>query len=171
MDPASVPEELTPKRRDFLTTAIYGFMSLVAAGLGFPALLYLFVPPRKKQEGAWVDAGTLEQLESDRPVEVTFRRNRVDGWKVFSEKASAWVVKKKDSQVTAFAPACTHLGCAYHWDNAKRDFECPCHSSVFAVNGAVVSGPAPRPLDRYEVKLERSRVWLGAIQKSEEAES
>src|SRR5215831_9742462 len=129
MNPASLPEELTPKRRNFLLTAIYGLMSLVMAALGLPALLYLFVPPRKKQEGTWVDAGTLEQLESDKPVEVTFRRNRIDGWKVFSEKASAWVVKKKDTQVTAFAPACTHLGCAYHWEDSRNQFVCPCHGS------------------------------------------
>jgi menaquinol-cytochrome c reductase iron-sulfur subunit len=168
MNPASFPEELTPKRRDFLTTAIYGLMSLITAGLGLPALLYLFVPPRRKQEGAWVDAGTLEQLESDRPVEVTFRRNRTDGWKVFSEKASAWVVKKKDSQVTAFAPACTHLGCAYHWEDSRDQFVCPCHGSYFSIDGEVIAGPAPRPLDQFEVKLEGNRVWLGPMHVSQE---
>jgi menaquinol-cytochrome c reductase iron-sulfur subunit len=143
-------------------------MSLVAAGLGLPALLYLFVPPRKKNEGAWVDAGTLEQLESNRPVEVTFRRNRIDGWKVFSEKASAWVVKAKDSQVTAFSPTCTHLGCAYHWEDSRNQFVCPCHGSYFSIEGEVIAGPAPRPLDQFEVKLEGNRVWLGPVHLSGE---
>ena len=29
----------------------------------------------------------------DVPLEVAFRRNRVDGWRVVSEKSTAWVVK------------------------------------------------------------------------------
>jgi menaquinol-cytochrome c reductase iron-sulfur subunit len=171
MHAASSSEQLRPKRRNFLVAAIYALMSLVAAALGFPALLYLFVPPSKKKEGAWVDAGTLEQLESNRPVEVTFRRNRIDGWKVFSEKASAWVVKRKGSQVTAFSPTCTHLGCAYHWEDSRNQFVCPCHGSYFSIDGEVIAGPAPRPLDQVEVKLEGNRVWLGPVQLSREKPS
>ena len=161
----------TETRRGFLSAIIYSLGALITLALGVPAALYLLIPPRSRRGSAWVDAGDLAQFQPGQPQEVTFRRIRVDGWKMSSEKATAWVLKLSNNQVIAFSPWCTHLGCAYHWDNAKRDFECPCHSSVFAVNGAVVSGPAPRPLDRYEVKLERNRLWLGAIQKSEETES
>ena len=102
---------------------------------------------------------------------MTFRRTRADGWKITSEKATAWVVKISDKEIVAFSPWCTHLGCAYHWDAQKREFLCPCHSSVFGMDGKVISGPAPRPLDRYEVKLENTRVWLGPVHKSEEKRS
>jgi menaquinol-cytochrome c reductase iron-sulfur subunit len=43
---------------------------------------------------------------------------------------------------------------------------CPCHSSVFSVDGAVISGPAPRPLDRYETKVENGKLLLGALHES-----
>jgi len=51
----------------------------------------------------------------------------------------------------AVSSVCTHLGC-----NVKRGgpgFECPCHGSQFDANGAVVHGPAPRPLAWYALSL------------------
>ncbi len=95
---------------------------------------------------------------------MTFRRNRVDGWKVTSEKSTAWVVKNSSNDVTAFAPQCTHLGCAYHWDQAKTEFVCPCHNSLFSIDGKVLGGPAPRPLDRYQTKIEGSKLMVGPVE-------
>jgi menaquinol-cytochrome c reductase iron-sulfur subunit len=92
----------------------------------------------------------------------------VDGWKIQSEKTTAWVVKLAGSQVVAYGPQCTHLGCAYHWDDNANHFLCPCHTSVFAVDGAVLSGPAPRPLDRYETKVENGKLLLGPLRQSKE---
>jgi menaquinol-cytochrome c reductase iron-sulfur subunit len=99
-------------------------------------------------------------------MEMVFRQNRVDGWKIQSEKTSAWVVKLADSEVVAYGPQCTHLGCAYHWDDSRNYFLCPCHSSIFNIDGTVISGPAPRPLDRYETKIEKGKLLLGALRQS-----
>ena len=91
----------------------------------------------------------LTQLQPGKPAEVVFHRSRVDGWKVIDEKTTAWVVKSDDQNVIAYTPACTHLGCAYHWDEQQKYFLCPCHTSAFSLDGKVIMGPAPRPLDRY----------------------
>jgi menaquinol-cytochrome c reductase iron-sulfur subunit len=154
-------------RRRFYIGAIYGIWAAIAAALGIPALGYLFLPPRIRQENQWVDAGDVSQLTPDSPVEMTFRRTRIDGWKVMSEKSTAWVVKRPDSSIAAFGPQCTHLGCAYHWEESKNEFVCPCHNSVFAVDGRVISGPAPRPLDRYESKVEGTHLMLGRLEQPE----
>jgi menaquinol-cytochrome c reductase iron-sulfur subunit len=97
---------------------------------------------------------------------MVFRRNRVDGWKVVSEKGTAWVVKNPDRSVTAFGPQCTHLGCAYHWEESKDEFVCPCHNSVFSLDGKVLSGPAPRSLDRFETRIEGGKLLLGGLRPS-----
>lgn len=135
--------------------------------MSLPAAVYLLFPPRSKKEDQWVEAGDLSKLETGVPEEVVFRRNRVDGWKVSSEKTSAWVLKKSDSEVVAFAPQCTHLGCAYRYDERKKQFLCPCHTSNFDLEGKVIDGPAPRPLDRYLVKIEGTKVMLGQVQKKD----
>ena len=150
-------------RRKLYVTAIYGLWSLIAAALSIPAAIYLLLPPKLRKASEWVDAGNVSKLDSNAPIEMVFRRNRVDGWKIQSEKSSAWVVKLADARVVAFGPQCTHLGCAYHWDENHNQFLCPCHNSVFSIDGTVVSGPAPRPLDRYETKIENGELLLGKL--------
>jgi menaquinol-cytochrome c reductase iron-sulfur subunit len=155
-------------RRGFYLTVIYGLWSIIAAALSLPAAIYLLIPPKLRKEPEWVEAGDVSKLEPRVPVEMVFRQNRVDGWKILSEKTTAWVVKLSDSEVVAFSPQCTHLGCAYHWDENRGAFLCPCHTSVFKVDGTVVSGPAPRPLDRYAAKVEQGKLLLGALHESTE---
>ncbi|HET9318122.1 MAG TPA: ubiquinol-cytochrome c reductase iron-sulfur subunit [Bryobacteraceae bacterium] len=163
------PGSEIPRRRFYLTF-IYGLWSSVAAALAAPALLYLFLPPKVRRESEWIEAGDITTLQPKIPVEMVFRKNRVDGWKISSEKQTAWVVKLPD-QIVAFGPQCTHLGCAYHWDEAKSEFICPCHNSVFAANGVVTSGPAPRPLDRYDVKIDGGKLLVGALKASPDAKA
>src|SRR5437899_8059207 len=95
-------------RRSFHLTIIYGLWSLICATLSAPALLYLFLPPRLRRESDWVDAGDITKLAPRVPVEMVFRKNRIDGWKVSSEKQTAWVVKLADQSIVAFGPQCTH---------------------------------------------------------------
>jgi menaquinol-cytochrome c reductase iron-sulfur subunit len=152
------------ERRAFHLAVIYGLWGAITAALAIPAGIYLLLPPRIRKTEQWVEAGDVAQLKPDVPEELVFRRIRKDGWKITSEKTSAWVVKAAGDQIVAYAPQCTHLGCAYHWDEQKRNFLCPCHTSIFALDGQVLAGPAPRPLDRYEVKVEGGKLLLGGIQ-------
>ena len=152
-----------PTRRNFYVAAVYAIWAAIAAALSIPAFVYLFFPPKLRKQQEWIEVGDVSKLAPNAPVEMAFRRNFVDGWKMTSEKSTAWVVKKPDGGITAFGPQCTHLGCAYHWDEGKNDFLCPCHNSLFAIDGKVISGPAPRPLDRYAVKIEGNKLFLGNI--------
>jgi Rieske Fe-S protein len=47
----------------------------------------------------------------------------------------------------AFSMACTHEGCLTSITNGQQ-FDCPCHFSRFDSNGAVLRGPANRPLSK-----------------------
>jgi len=150
-------------RRGFFQAAICALGAALAAALGLPALAYLLAPPKTGPRDAWIEIGDLDKFAAGAPLEVAFRRNRTDAWKVISEKDTAWVVKSADGGVTAFGPQCTHLGCAYHWDDGRQQFLCPCHSSLFRIDGTVISGPAPRPLDRYQTRIENGRLLLGRL--------
>ncbi|MBY0508176.1 MAG: ubiquinol-cytochrome c reductase iron-sulfur subunit [Bryobacteraceae bacterium] len=152
-------------RRTFQLTGIFGLWAVMGAAMTTPALIYLLFPPKARKKTDFVEAADLKELTVNAPEEVVFRRNRADGWKVTSEKASAWVVKTAANQAIAFAPSCTHLGCAYHWDERKKEFICPCHTSGFSVEGKVLSGPAPRALDRYQVKVEGTKLLIGEVVK------
>jgi menaquinol-cytochrome c reductase iron-sulfur subunit len=153
-------------RRTFYIAAIYGIWGIISAALTIPAIMYLLVPPKMRKQSAWIEAGDLSQVPTGTPVEMRFRRMRVDGWKVSGEQDTAWVLKAGKNQVVAFGPQCTHLGCAYHWDTAKNEFVCPCHNSLFSIDGRVLGGPAPRPFDRYETKIEGDKLMLGPLRTS-----
>jgi glycine/D-amino acid oxidase-like deaminating enzyme/nitrite reductase/ring-hydroxylating ferredoxin subunit len=47
-----------------------------------------------------------------------------------------------DGSLHAVSPACTHMGCLLHWNDAERTWDCPCHGSRFTYDGAVIEGPA-----------------------------
>ena len=155
-------------RRRFHLGMIYGLWGIISAALSLPAFVYLFLPPRARHEDEWVEAGDISKLDPKNPLELVFRRTRVDGWKMISEKTTAWVAKLADGKVVAYGPQCTHLGCAYHWDEGKSEFICPCHSTIFSIDGKVVAGPAPRPLDRFETRVEGNKLKLGKLQESPE---
>ncbi len=164
LNPPQPATQVPPTRRTFYLEAIYGLQAIMGATLAAIAGVYLLFPPKVKKETEWVEAADVNKLPLHAAEEVVFRRNRVDGWKVNSEKATAWVVKSSNSEAVAFAPQCTHLGCAYHWDDANHNFLCPCHTSTFGIDGKVLTGPAPRPLDRYSVKIEGSKLMIGPLE-------
>jgi menaquinol-cytochrome c reductase iron-sulfur subunit len=157
----SAAVDVSPTRRAFYIGFINGAMSLIGLALAVPAAIYLLFPPKLRKGQEWVKTADLSKIPAGAPTEISFERRRVDGWKVTNVKATAWVVKGPYNEVVAFTPQCTHLGCAYHWDSPSHTFICPCHTSVFSIDGKVLSGPAPRPLDRYMTKIEGGRLDIG----------
>ena len=155
---------LAQDRRTFLERAINWVLGTMALLLGAPSAIYVFALRKRSTDSRWMDAGDTSELGSDFPQEITFRRNRIDGWKIHSGTETAWLSKTEDKKLIAFSPWCTHLGCAYRWDVNRKEFSCPCHGSRFAKDGAVIAGPATRALDRYEIKLEGKRIWLSSTQ-------
>ena len=56
------------------------------------------------------------------------------------------VFRDDDAALHAVSLRCTHLGCLLRFNSAERSWDCPCHGSRFDVTGAVLEGPATRPL-------------------------
>ena len=157
----------TTTRRSFYSVLINLFGGLIGAVVAIPAVAYLLVKPKNSGADPMIEIADVDKLEIGRPAEVAYMRTRVDGWKVSKEKTTAWVVKNSPQDVVAFSPQCTHLGCPYHWDDGQKLFACPCHTSSFGVDGKVLGGPAPRPLDRLVSKVESGRLLIGSdIQKA-----
>jgi glycine/D-amino acid oxidase-like deaminating enzyme/nitrite reductase/ring-hydroxylating ferredoxin subunit len=57
---------------------------------------------------------------------------------------------------------CTHLGCHLHWNSTEQCWDCACHGSQFAPDGAVLNGPAIAPLKKAAIGGASSRVGKAA---------
>jgi glycine/D-amino acid oxidase-like deaminating enzyme/nitrite reductase/ring-hydroxylating ferredoxin subunit len=52
------------------------------------------------------------------------------------------VCRDQSGQIHTRSASCTHLGCIVHWNSTEQCWDCPCHGSQFAPDGAVLNGPA-----------------------------
>ena len=71
------------------------------------------------------------------------------------------IISTKDKGFLAFSKVCTHLGCLVKFDKDRQLFICPCHAGVFDLEGNVVSGPPPQPLQKFAVKVEGDNIVIG----------
>ena len=60
---------------------------------------------------------------------------------------------KQNNTLQIFSSKCTHLGCKINKiDNDK--LICPCHGSVYSINGKVLNGPAIKNLTQLSFKTD-----------------
>jgi cytochrome b6-f complex iron-sulfur subunit len=74
----------------------------------------------------------------------------------FIPQFGVWIVNymyEGQPMIYALKSVCTHLGCTPNWLDAEQKFKCPCHGSGFYKDGINFEGPAPRPLERYAIRV------------------
>ncbi len=147
-------------RRTFLAWVSGAIAATIAAAVGIPLVGYTVLPALKRQKLSWNDVGPIEGLEPGSPKEMACTHSLTDGWQKTTTKKSVWAVKDGKGAMTVFSPLCTHLGCGYRWEGDQQQFYCPCHNSYFSMDGKVLGGPAPRPLDTLPVKIEKGRLLI-----------
>ncbi len=63
------------------------------------------------------------------------------------------LVRLADGSYRAFSAVCTHLNCTVQFRARQHDIWCACHNGIYDLQGQVVSGPPPRPLEHYQVHV------------------
>lgn len=137
-------------RRSFLNFIIgFGFLAF-GIHLLRSFLLY-FLPPKeiteegKGGENMVID---LEEIPDGESKKVLF-------------KNTPYIIVRKGREVYVLSAVCTHLGCLVNWEPDAGEIICPCHSARFSLNGNVLGGPAPSPLQKINVKIENGKIIIG----------
>ncbi|MHB8422640.1 MAG: Rieske 2Fe-2S domain-containing protein [Leptospirales bacterium] len=172
-------EEAACSRREFMerTTAVVA--GLIGISLVVPIGGYVLAAAKTKLSDHWVTLSiSINALPMDAPVSHTFRAISVSGWMRVPVERTVWLIRHSgpddpmslpedaklglDSKLekqfsapllTVLSPICPHLGCSPQWFDDRKRFVCPCHHSIYEINGNRVSGPAPRPMDSLPVKI------------------
>lgn len=137
----------TNSRRSFLAACLGGVGAAITGAVLYP--VYRYLAPQQAGESA----KTVEIAEKDVP----------EGEVKFFEYAgsSAVVVHKQGGNFVALSAVCTHLGCIVQWQKDKQDFLCPCHGGKYTADGAVISGPPPRPLPKLPIAVSNGIITIG----------
>jgi cytochrome b6-f complex iron-sulfur subunit len=156
------PATNLPTRRDFLRRALGLAGATLATSVVGSSLAYLW-PNVRGAFGSLVAIGTPAELSD---------AIRAAGGTLPVPSARSYLVAYDPAddpdgfytEITAGAPfmalyqRCVHLGCRVPWCVASTRFECPCHKSRYNRWGEYQSGPAPRGLDRFPVRIVKGQV-------------
>lgn len=144
-------DTLTPDRRRFLSKLGLGALFAAVTGQAY-ALLRSLVPNVLYEPPQAFKIGTPAEF----PEGATFLEDR-----------RVYVFRNQNTFHTISAN-CTHLGCTVKMVTLNQprkvneggkeveiaqEFHCPCHGSKYYGDGVNYSGPAPRPLDCFQMEV------------------
>jgi len=148
-------------RRNFLAIAIGAIGAVIGVVIAIPAVAYIVGPALKRKTSEdWVRLGPTSKVELGTPTLFKTTIERQTGWILTEEELSIYLLTEDGRDYIALSNICTHLGCRVRWITDQGQYFCPCHNAAFDKIGQVVSGPPPRPLDRYETKVEDDQLYI-----------
>jgi len=156
----NVPAAEKTTRRQFFGRLTALMAAAIGATLAVPAVGYFIGPALRRKTIGWLNVGGIGSLEPDQPVQREVVVSTQEGW--FSTQATkgVWVVKRSTGELRVYNPHCTHLGCAYAWKPDAHQFQCPCHGGIYDLDGRVIAGPPPRPLDTLDYRVEGEQLEI-----------
>ena len=148
------------KRRTLLKSIIAAIGTAIAAAVGIPAIAYIVSPALNKQTEKWIPVGSVRKVEVGVPTLFKAKIVHKQGWEKTVSNETMYVLTDDGQHFVVMSNVCTHLGCRVHWDSEKQEFICPCHGGIFDKQGNVVAGPPPRPLERFQSKVENGKILI-----------
>ena len=135
-------------RRKFIDVllGLGGLGGLIA--IVYPA--FSFLKPPKSAEGTVnsVKAGIASEFPANSSKIVKFGRKPVI------------LVKLENNEFRAFSATCTHLDCIVQYRIDTKQIFCACHNGIYDLKGRNVSGPPPRPLEEFSVKVVQDEIII-----------
>ncbi len=156
-----MPSSPHMSRREFVSIVTAAVGTVMGALIGLPAIGYLITPALQKVSAdAWIPAGPLTNFPVGVPTLFNFNRTKVNGWEKTVNSYGVYVIQNQDGSIVALSNKCTHLSCRVNWKFDTSEYVCPCHDAKFSIDGGIISGPQPRPLDKYETKIENNNLLI-----------
>ncbi len=146
--PENIPTDSSISRRNFLTKIWLGLGSIALLQL-LTGTVVFFLSGRRRTS-----------VKTSHVLDVGLTDDFALGSVTLIGRGQLYLVRLDNGGFLAISRICTHLGCAVPWVEERKQFECPCHASVFDMTGNVLKAPAPRALDLYPLTIERDLIKI-----------
>ena len=114
----------------------------------YPAIRFMNPPAVPEASTNEVAAGKVQDLKPNSGKIIKFGSR------------PALLVRVNELEWRAFSAICTHLNCTVQFQESTQQIWCACHNGFYDLNGKVVAGPPPRPLEEYDVRLRGDDIFL-----------
>jgi Rieske Fe-S protein len=129
-------------RRNFLNFLLGGGLVTTLGAILYPVLDFIKPPPSGEANVSQMKLPfTRSEIAADPAMSRTFKFGRTLGIIVMSESG----------ELSALAATCTHLDCTVQHRPDLGIVWCACHNGRYDLNGGNISGPPPRPLEKYVI--------------------
>jgi len=129
-------------RRSLLKIFLGGGIAASLASFIYPVLRYL-VPPAETNLGV------------DSVVAATIHELKPNSSKIFRfGSRPGLLIRTASGEYQAMSATCTHLSCTVQYRKDDQQVWCACHNGMYDLNGRNISGPPPRPLEKFQVHIQ-----------------
>jgi Rieske Fe-S protein len=128
-------------RRTLLRWLLGGGFTASVLSFLYPTVKFMNPPTVPEASTNEVSAGKVQSLKPNSGKIVKFGSR------------PALLIRVNETEWRAFSAICTHLNCTVQFQESTRQIWCACHNGYYDLNGKVVSGPPPRPLEEYAVHI------------------
>lgn len=139
---------MAQERRSLIRWLLGGGIAASAASFLYPAIRFMNPPAVPEASVNEVSAGKTGDLKPNAGKIVKFGNK------------PALLVRVGENEWRAYSAVCTHLNCTVQFQESSRQIWCACHNGLYDLNGKVVSGPPPAPLEQFDVKVRGDEVVI-----------
>ncbi|TBR19624.1 cytochrome B6 [bacterium] len=129
-------------RKTFLNLAVGAGGAGFLASMVYPVLRFLLPAEQTEAQPDVLKVGTVKDFGDGASKILKFGRHPII------------VIRDAKGGFHALSATCTHLDCIVQYKKDEDLVWCACHNGKYDLSGKNVSGPPPRPLDKYTVKVQ-----------------
>lgn len=138
-------------RKSFLNTLITGAASALGLMILYPVFSFLKPPKQREVQVVSASAGKAADMQINDSKIIRFGNKPVI------------IIKKGEADYKAFSAVCTHLDCTVQYKKDEDKLWCACHNGRYDLQGKNVSGPPPRPLEKFAVNIKNGELIISKI--------
>lgn len=136
------------KRRKFIDIFLGASLTGTVVSFLYPVIRYILPSKRIEASVKKVTAARVGELAPN-------------SYKIFKFGTTPGIlINTIEGELKAFSAICTHLTCNVLYESDTETIICPCHNGRFDLNGKVISGPPPSPLEAFKVEITGEEIMV-----------